>query len=226
MAPAGSGCASGSRTAERLVTLIPETAPSLAVGSQGAGCLEPVTEGGEEGFSQSPPPSPSRPKVRSQRTAAWCPLVGLDDALSEALEWGDGEKGAQNPGQKNREGPSARPVGPPPWPSRCPGAGLGSSEQPGRELKAMVCPGPMGIHELGARPAEPSPTSTPQGCALRLSSPSPNCSPRTGPHSVSPCPGTLSIPSARLSGDGGGGKGTAQAADSFPSPQPSPGPRA
>lgn len=132
VAPAGSGCAPGSRTAERLVTLIPETAPSLAVGSQGAGSLEPVREGGEEGFSQSPPPSPSQPKVRSQRTAAWCPLVGLEDALSEALEWGAGEKGAKNPGQKNREGPSARPVGPPPWPPQCPGAGLGSSEQPGR----------------------------------------------------------------------------------------------
>ena len=120
--PTGSGCGSGSRTTGRLqpgqsLKLL----PAWLRAHEGQAVWSQRQRVGEEGFLQ-PPPHPRSRGVRAQGcgTAAWCPLVGLEDALSEAPGTGLGGKGAENLRQRNREGPSARPVAPPPsCPPQC-----------------------------------------------------------------------------------------------------------
>lgn len=149
-------------------------------------------------------------KSRNRGTSGRCLLVDLDYALPEA------EKGTKNLGQRNKERPSARPIAPPPsWPSWSLGAGLGSSEQTGRELQAVWCPGPMVLCECGASSAPFPPPH-----ALSPPLPPPTAAPELIPTQCHPALSPIGIPSLWLSMNSGGGKGTGKALDPVPSPHP------
>lgn len=184
--------------------------------------------GEEEGFSQQPPPPPPHPRsrgVRERRPSNCClvPPGGPGRCPLRGPGIGTGEKGAKNLGQKNREGPSDWPAAPPPSrPSRCAGAGLGSSEQPGRELRR--CGTPWGFMRLVA--GQHGPTPTPEDVLLPFPLPPHTATPKLVPSHCCPALSPTGIPPLWLSVDGGGRKGTGRALDSPPSPHPSPNPGA
>lgn len=184
--------------------------------------------GEEEGFSQQPPPPPPHPRsrgVRERRPSNCClvPPGGPGRCPLRGPGIGTGEKGAKNLGQKNREGPSDWPAAPPPSrPSRCAGAGLGSSEQPGRELRR--CGTPWGFMRLVA--GQHGPTPTPEDVLLPFPLPPHTATPKLVPSHCCPALSPTGIPPLWLSVDGGGRKGTGRALDSPSSPHPSPNPGA
>lgn len=100
--PTGSGCGSGSRTTGRLQPFRSlKLLPAWLRAHEGQAVWSQRRRVGEEGFWQ-PPPHPRSRGVRAQGygTAAWCPLVGLEDALSEAPGMGVGGRGRGSPSPK------------------------------------------------------------------------------------------------------------------------------
>lgn len=92
--------------------------PAWLRGLRGAGLSGASTRERRGGwFWQLPPPPPPHPRsrgIRAQRIAAWCPLVGLEDALLEAPGTEVEGKGVEDLHQSNWERPSARLAAPPP----------------------------------------------------------------------------------------------------------------
>lgn len=137
---------------------------------------------------------------RDSGTAAWCPLVGLEDALSEA------------PGMGGRPGGAfCRACSPSPeLPLRVPRGRLGCSEQPGRECRDSVWrPGPPGVCVPGLVNLVPDQLSTTsQDVLLPLPLPPPTAASELVPTLCRPTLSPTGIPSLWLSLDGGGGKET------------------
>lgn len=182
--PTGSGCGSGSRTTGRLQPFRSlKLLPAWLRAHEGQAVWSQRRRVGEEGFWQ-PPPHPRSRGVRAQGygTAAWCPLVGLEDALSEAPGMGVGGRGRGSPSPKLPSSVLQKQA----W------AALRSQARSSEVL--VWYPGPPGwggavLRRAGAS-LVPASSAIPPGCALPFSSFSPpDCSPRIRPTQCT-CPDT------------------------------------